>query len=91
MGVTTLISEISFVVDHAKLPNLVNVAIVGFIVKLFDHWKEDCDEIQFEWIHLLSYYSRKAFTLKIMQNLFCLFCFANTGCLQWSKFLTARW
>ena len=30
-GVTTLVWEISCVVDHAKLPNLVIVAIVGFI------------------------------------------------------------
>ena len=45
-GVTTLVSEISCVVDHAKLPNLVIVAIVGFIyfwrkIKPFDHWKKD--------------------------------------------------
>ena len=31
IGVTKLISEISCVVDRAKLPNLVNVAAVGFI------------------------------------------------------------
>ena len=30
-GVTMLVSEISCVVDHAKLPNLVTVAVVGFI------------------------------------------------------------
>ena len=30
-GVTTLVSEISCVVDRAKLPDLVNVAVVGFI------------------------------------------------------------
>ena len=30
-----------------------------------------CDEIQFEWIHLVNYYSRKpSFTLKIVQNPF---------------------
>ena len=30
-----------------------------------------CDEIQFEWIHLVNYYSRKpSFTLKILQNPF---------------------
>ena len=31
LGVTGLVSEISCVVDRAKLPNLVNVAAVGFI------------------------------------------------------------
>ena len=31
LGVTMLVSEISCVVDHAKLPNLVNVAVIGFI------------------------------------------------------------
>ena len=30
-GVTRLVSEISCVVDHAKLPNLVIVAVVGLI------------------------------------------------------------
>ena len=37
LGVTTIISEISCVVDHAKLPNLVIVAIVGFIY----FWKNE--------------------------------------------------
>ena len=31
LGVTTLVPEISCVVDHAKLPNLVIIAVVGFI------------------------------------------------------------
>ena len=31
LGVTTLVSEISCVVDHAKLPNLVTVTVLGFI------------------------------------------------------------
>ena len=31
LGVTTLVSEISYVVDHAKLPNLVIVAVLKFI------------------------------------------------------------
>ena len=35
LGVTTLVSEISCVVDHAKLPNLVIVAVV--IVTNQDH------------------------------------------------------
>ena len=30
LGVTTLISEISYVVDHGKLPNWVTVVVVGF-------------------------------------------------------------
>ena len=45
LGVTTLVSEISCVVNHAKLPNLVIVAVVDFIYfwrkKPFDHWNED--------------------------------------------------
>ena len=47
LGVTTLVLEISCVVDHAKLPNLVNVAVLGFIyfwrkMKTFRPlWKED--------------------------------------------------
>ena len=45
-----LVSEISCVVDHAKLPNRVIAAVVGFIYfwkkkkmkgKPFGHWKED--------------------------------------------------
>ena len=31
-------------VDRAKLPNLANVAVIGFVYfwrKPFDHWKED--------------------------------------------------
>ena len=64
-------------VDHAKLPNLVNVAVVGFIyfwrkMKAFRPLEgRRCDEIQFERIQLVNYYSRKpSFTLKIVQNLF---------------------
>ena len=74
LGVTTLVSEISCVVDHAKLPNLVIVAVVGFIyfwrkMKAFRPLEgRRCDEIQFEWIHLVNYYNRKPF-------------FANTGWL----------
>ena len=49
-GVTMLVSEIRCVVHHAKLPNLVIVAVLGFI-----HFcpleGRRCDEIQFEWIH----------------------------------------
>ena len=46
LGVTTLVSEISCVVDHAKLPNLVIVAVVGFIyfwrkMKAFHPLEED--------------------------------------------------
>ena len=45
-GVTRLLSEISCVVDHAKLPNLVIVAIVAFIyfwrkMKAFRPQEED--------------------------------------------------
>ena len=38
------LSEIRCVVDRAKLPNLANVAVIGFVYfwrKPFDHWKED--------------------------------------------------
>ena len=51
LGVTTLVSEISRVVDHAKLPNLVIVAVVGFIYfwrkkKAFQSLEgRRCDEI----------------------------------------------
>ena len=76
-GVTRLVSEISCVVDHAKLPNLVTVAVVGFIyvwrkMKAFRPLEgRRYDEIQFEWIHLVNYYSRKpSFTLKILPNPF---------------------
>ena len=46
IGVTTLVSEISCAVDHAKLPNLVIVAVVGFIyfwrkMKAFRPLEED--------------------------------------------------
>ena len=71
LGVTTLVSEISCVVDHAKLANLVILAVVGFIyfwrkMKAFRPLEgRRCGEIQFEWIHLVNYYSRKlSFTLK---------------------------
>ena len=63
LGVSTLVSEISCVVDHAKLPNLVIVAVVGFIyfwrkMKAFRPLEgRRCDEIQFEWIHLVNYLS----------------------------------
>ena len=52
LGVTTLVSEISCVVDHAKLPNLVTVAVLGFIyfwrkMKAFQPLeKRHCDENQ---------------------------------------------
>ena len=68
-------------VDHAKLPNLVIVAVVGFIyfwrkMKAFRPLEgRRCGEIKFERIQLVNYYSRKpSFTLKIVQNPF----FANT-------------
>ena len=77
LGVTRLVSEISCVVDLAKLPNLVIIAVVGFIyfwrkMKAFHPLEgRRCGEIQFEWIHLVNYYSRKpSFTLKIVQNPF---------------------
>ena len=64
-------------VDHTKSPNLVIVAVAGFIYfwrkkwKPFDYWKEDTGEIQFKWIHLVNYYYRKpSFTRKIVQNPF---------------------
>ena len=34
MGVTMLVSEISCVVNRAKLPNLVNVALIEFVILL---------------------------------------------------------
>ena len=56
LGVTRLVSEISCVVDRATLPNLVIVAVAGFIyfwrkMKAFLPLEERCcDEITFEWI-----------------------------------------
>ena len=61
--------EISCVIDYDKLPvNFLIVACSG--VNYF--WRKmkafrplegrRCDEIQFEWIHLVNYYSRKPFT-----------------------------
>ena len=46
MGVSTIFSEISCVVEHAKLPNLVIIAVVGFIcfwikIKAFRPLEED--------------------------------------------------
>ena len=77
LGVTRLVSEISCVVDRAKLPNLVIVAVVGFIyfwrkMKAFRPLEgRRCGEIQFEWIHVVNYYSRKlSFTLIIVPNPF---------------------
>ena len=60
-------------VDHAKLPNLVIVAVVGFFWRKMKAFRplegRCCDEIQFEFIHLVNYYGRKpSFTLKIVQN-----------------------
>ena len=58
LGVTTLVSEIICVVDHAKLPNLVIVAVFDFIfflrkMKAFRPLEgRRCGEIQFEWIHV---------------------------------------
>ena len=61
----------------AKLPNLVIVAVVGFIyfwrkMKVFRPLeRRRCGEIQFEWIHVVNYYSRKlSFTLIIVPNPF---------------------
>ena len=57
LGVITLVSEISSVVHHAKLPNFVIVAVLGFIcflkkMKAFRPLAERCyEEIIFEWIH----------------------------------------
>ena len=76
LGVTTLVSEINCVVDHAKLPNLVIVAVVSFIylwrkMKAFQPLEEHTGEIQFEWIHVVDFDSLKpSFTLKIVQNRF---------------------
>ena len=62
--VTTLVWEINCVVDHAKLPNLVIVAVVGFIyfwrkVKAFRPLEGgQCGEIQFEWNHVVGFYSQ---------------------------------
>ena len=78
LWVTTLVSEISCVEDHAKLPHLVIVAVVGFI---YFSWRKmkACrplggrryGEMKFEWTQLVNYYSRKpSFTLKINQDPF---------------------
>ena len=68
-GVTTLVSEISCVVDHAKLPNLVTVTF-GEKLEPFDHWKEDSVmklNVNGSISRLL--YSRKpSITLKIVQR-----------------------
>ena len=51
-------------VDHAKLPNVVIVAVVGFIyfwrkVKAFRPLEGgQCGEIQFEWNHVVGFYSQ---------------------------------
>ena len=69
LGVTTLVSEISCVVDHATLPKLVIVAIVGIIY--FWRKMKAFRPLKFEWINLVNYYSRKlSFTLIIVQNPF---------------------
>ena len=78
LWVTTLVSEINRVEDHAKLPHLVIVAVVGFI---YFSWRKmkACrplggrryGEMKFEWTQLVNYYSRKpSFTLKINQDPF---------------------
>ena len=92
--VTMFVSEISCVVDHAKLPNLAIVAVVGFIY----FWKKmkafrplegrRYGEIPFEWIHLVNYYSRKTFFHAKNRPKSLV---ANTGWLRLSKFSTARW
>ena len=57
LGVITLVSEISCVVHHAKLPHFVIVAVLGFIyflrkMKAFRTLAERrYEEIIFEWIH----------------------------------------
>ena len=63
--------------DYAKLPNLVIVAVLGFIycwrkMKAFRPLEgRRCDEIKFEWIHHVDYYSLKpSFTPRIVQNPF---------------------
>ena len=78
MGVTRLVSEIRCVVDHAKLPNLVIVAVNSRLHLLSEKneslaitGRRHCGEIQFEWIHLVNYHSRKpSFTLKMVENPF---------------------
>ena len=78
LWVTTLVSEISCVEDHAKLPHLVIVAVVGFI---YFSWRKmkACrplggrryGEMKFEWTQLVNYYGRKpSFTLNINQDPF---------------------
>ena len=60
LGVTTLVSKISCVVDLLLLLNLVSVVFRPLEGRR-------CDEIQFESVHLGNYYSRKlSFTLKIV-------------------------
>ena len=56
VGVNTLVSEISCVVDHAKLSNLIIVAVVGFIYfwrKMKAFWLLEwsrCDDIYSIWM-----------------------------------------
>ena len=64
-------------VDHAKLPNLVIVAVVGFIyfwrkMKAFRPLEEDTVvKFNLNGIHVVDFYSLKlSFTLKIVQNPF---------------------
>ena len=65
-------------VDHAKLPNLVIVAVNSRLHLLSEKneslaitGRRHCGEIQFEWIHLVNYHSRKpSFTLKMVENPF---------------------
>ena len=77
LGVTMLVLKISCVVDNAKLPDLVNVAVLWFIyfwrkMTAFQPLREDTVmKIQFERIHLVNYYSPGPFTLKSSKTLFC--------------------
>ena len=77
LGVITLVSEISCIVHHAKLPNFVVVAVLGFIyflrkMKAFRPLAERrYEDIIFEWIHWVDHFSWKpSFMLKIVQNPF---------------------
>ena len=65
LGVATRVSEIIKLCGRpAKLPNMVSAAVVGFIyfwrkMKAFRPLEgRRCDEIQFEWVHLVNYYSQ---------------------------------
>ena len=80
IGFTTLVSEISCVVEHAKLPNLIGHCSRCRLHLRLEQMKafrpmegRRCDGTQFEWIYLVNYYNLKpSFTQKKSYKiLFC--------------------